>query len=1240
MPSAPIVDRYNPSFQRFPVQNNRTGFKPVSLPLILVVPGRKLANGTVLSNSDVFNVRFYIADAPEPAIVAGYDHKGLVIPDTSLYELNINRTQLSDVLIILSGLSFYSPSDPNTAKTYENAVDGDYFTYTTIGGGITSNVVYHPDADYYDVSKFSIDVEDLPRPFQYLFIWECQYYRRIALDASTASIKGAFCITDDIRLSRYTFPMYHPGDVHNEMFRKTPALYFKEGMTLKDDALLAFYRPFSDILQDAADEQSLLYGINFINKIPAQLVPYLAYLIGWDLPNYPGASDNLRRSILYYAVQLQKLKGTRRAINELFEIFGFTINLANLWYSTDGKRLVAPGERTKNPSDYIAVNSVCQIEPMIASYSTDSFGKYQIPLLYKATDNITLNAYIVKNGTTTEQLDALITDLTADPDKYAGQCATSAQGFLLPAAVTDIVSGNPDVLQYSEALINYETGQVEVTLSSANPVLSATNIIFDKVKNIVDMAFDHYLTFNDSKLYMFATYKRLNIVVPSTMSNLRSNRFDVELLLEEEQIPEMDLIEFLMNFLYRLKAFHSLLRKIKFKLTFSEVYNVTDYCSDVFNNRYLPPGTMPEEVTGCKEPDTTSTKSDLRDLLYDLLTEEHAAWKAYDDTHQDTQIDSPVPVNVPEGTTCQFTEYGQDRVLQADLDTDQNEDTREKLCSLTQPSPEFCFKGRVKDDVSVNPRLILPEIVRCKPCALGHGYGSYWLMPIIPFSDFDQNGSFLGRKIRQYDDPTPDCLHYTDRPSLFSLDLTQLLAYQRPQLEIQKSTMNFPSHRYISGGNLLDDYTSIDWMAKPYDYPDNDLNAELIVGTNGDEYLVYDSAALTYYGNGLTPDVSAGEHEDRSFNVTHTIYMNTDAGHPAITLDDSVVITSDTSISLGTTTDSHFPSFNPDCLKDYIDGYPASSGRFSVDMSEFDFDRDGGTDVIGDALGLPKTENLTGLTLLFTFGSQIELEESDYQYGFYKGYRNDCGCLLFECGTGATTGATTGSSSREKLESCSLSHFRQSDGSYDFNCDQLETITRLILEEYVGTCSTLSDGEIEDSLNVNPCPLTDGTLKYKDDYGVIYESTWTTVYNGNDTFFDISLVTKSPRVPGEPDQGYVKNLKTYRRGVITTMRYVFQLHSSSYDLLAKWEDQEVGFFQSNVSCGDVPFTDDFCHYFDCMTTDELGMCITVGPHWTSDTCVTGSSVVWADLIIDSNGVVTGFDVPTGSEPFIFVDVWH
>jgi hypothetical protein len=60
-----------------------------------------------------------------------------------------------------------------------------------------------------------------------------------------------------------------------------------------------------------------------------------------------------------------------------------------------------------------------------------------------------------------------------------------------------------------------------------------------------------------------------------------------------------------------------------------------------------------------------------------------------------------------------------------------------------------------------------------------------------------------------------------------------------------------------------------------------------------------------------------------------------------------------------------------------------------------------------------------------------------------------------------------------------------------------------------------------------------------------------------------------------------------------------------------------------------------------MITDEVGMCITVGPHWTSDSnCVTGSDVVWADLITDSNGVVTGFDVPTGSEPFIFVDVWH
>ena len=67
MPDAPAIDRWNPSFYRFPIQSMRTGFQPVSLPLILVVPGRLTSSGQPIANSDVRDVKFYVANAPKSA---------------------------------------------------------------------------------------------------------------------------------------------------------------------------------------------------------------------------------------------------------------------------------------------------------------------------------------------------------------------------------------------------------------------------------------------------------------------------------------------------------------------------------------------------------------------------------------------------------------------------------------------------------------------------------------------------------------------------------------------------------------------------------------------------------------------------------------------------------------------------------------------------------------------------------------------------------------------------------------------------------------------------------------------------------------------------------------------------------------------------------------------------------------------------------------------------------------------
>ena len=161
MPSAPTISRYNPSFYRFPVQNARTGYQPVYLPLILIVPGRRLPSSIQdLANSQILSAKYYIANAPNPALVAGPFNTGLRVPNYSLYTLDVTLPQLSKVYINLTNYGFYNPNEATKIlHPYDEAVsDIDYFDYTTRSGNITYKIPYYSDADYYDVSYFSLDV--------------------------------------------------------------------------------------------------------------------------------------------------------------------------------------------------------------------------------------------------------------------------------------------------------------------------------------------------------------------------------------------------------------------------------------------------------------------------------------------------------------------------------------------------------------------------------------------------------------------------------------------------------------------------------------------------------------------------------------------------------------------------------------------------------------------------------------------------------------------------------------------------------------------------------------------------------------------------------------------------------------------------------------------------------------------------------------------------------------------------
>ncbi len=1277
MPAAPSIERYQPSFYRFPIQNARTGFKPVYLPVILIVPGRRTPEGTPLGNTDVFGVKFFVADAPDPSIVAGpyvFPPPGqavvndLIIPQLSRFVLDVSSLQLSDVLIDPKPRQFYNSS--GNVIDYEDAVEGDTFQYTLVRGSTSSTIPWYPDADYYDLSFFVIDVEDLPYPQRYHFVWQCSYYRRVVFDQFVSGTEQKFCInTDDISISQYNIIIAHPGEVHEQMFRRTPPFYFDgDNFKLSTDPVVQFYRPYADMLQDIYDEQSFIDGINHIDKIPAQLIPYLAYLIGWDLPNYPGVTDTVRRSILRQAVYLQQLKGSRRAIVELFEIFGYMVDIINLWYTTDGEHLVAPEENIGIPGEQITTETVCQIEPLVSDYSTPGFGEFEVPLLYRATNNITVTAWLVKDGPTLTALQQAAEDTITNPDILAGGCQTTLAGFLIPQELLDrLPVGDPTVVAMSEAIIDYRTGIVtDVVSTSTIPIINNLGCHYDRNRNLVTINFDHYEDFTDStKLFIFVTYPRTKLIIPTQMNNLRSNRFDVRIMLKNGDVPQSSVLDFLMNFIFKLKAFHSLLRKIIFDVNLDAAYAVQDYCLSDAGNLQVPPAIIPLNQSsnecnealvqrGFKDEDLT-----LRRLIYDNLLAENQAWRELDNTHPvDPAIEHflNIPSSPPEGSTCQFTQYGQDRVISdPSLNLDVVPDTREKVCEDNPTNPNNCFKGRVKADLLTTLNLPLTEDVFCTPCSLGYGTGYYWVFPADVVSNLrngfghyvgQNNISFLGKKIYQYNHPIPKSLHYTNRPFLIDqqLESDQLLAYRRPSLDVKKDNHFFPGHRFVFAMNLESDYVHPLWKAKPWDGED-DLNAHLVTLTNGDQQLVFDTVDLIYHGNGIPADVSTyGTHDDRTYQVTHKVYMVTPPGHPAVKLDDVIVETTDESIVFDSSVpfDPLFKSYNRDCNQDYRSGYPAEYGRFNVD----DLRGSGHwSEELLDALGFPhRSGSASGedITALFTYNSGILLEENDAQWRYYEPYRYDCECSQFPCNgsTGSTSTGSTGSvGPLVNLTSCLLDQYLQPDGTYYYRCDQLDIEPRVVLEEQIGICSTLFDGTIPNFLCVTQSGviptgsaiLPVGSFKWKDEYGTIYSGSWTF----KDNVLDITTTVKIPYIWGQPIEGYVENRIVYKKGIVTTIREVFEIAiDGSYVKTGEGISQKVEFFATTSVCGDPPYVDNFCYHYDCAVVDEIDGSVTCGSRWAD---FGDLGITWSDLVVNSFGVVTGINY-TG-QPFQWVNVW-
>jgi hypothetical protein len=1186
---AKLTDLNNPTFLLLPVNNNRTGWKNFGLPVVLVVPHRRSSDGTALPNSSIFGVRVYIEDVPREARVAGHQNIGRRYPDKELYAETIDALALAEKQLDLGNLVIRNSA--GGIVDLQTAITGDTIEYIT-ATGIHDTITYVVGADYYDLSEIAIDVELLPAD-RYNLVYEAQYFKRVI---SSESRNEFLCIDASARsLALLKFKIDHPGKVLNEFYRLTPPPYLTNAAKSKDTTI-ALYRPFTDILQDVMDEQDLLERINWVFDAPAEAIPYLSSLLGWDIPYFPESLDQLRRAVLRRTVELQNLKGSRRAIINIFRLFGFEILISNLWWSSDGKRLISPDERL--PLGYqdqeIVTVGKNQVDVILADYSTSGFAELQIPLLFRPQEkagldkftalrdggNVTVVAYVVADGGPAHLvLRDIANAIASDPAGYGDRagCIVDADGFIFPGALQQALDGK-ELAGFSQIHIAGKLGDpADEILAGPMVPLTKRGVSLNRELNTLSLSINGYVQLAGYRIYAFVAYRRYEFNVPAVLESLQSNRFDIQVLTQDlNEFADPVTLEFAVEFLYRLKAFHSLLNVIRTRIELTETYEVTDLCiGGDFEQRYdtdigrlqVPPAIIPQipaDLNNCTllNPHSLGYKDSdilLRARKLANMPEEHAAWKVLDgrEVDRDTGDTRIIPSNpAPDRDQCKFTHLGQDRIaVQArvevrdilrnptpnanmndsgfpsdqlsaadeieDINSSSNSDgsaygsfTRErteirKAFCETDNLTDYCYKGRVDDELLYRPTLRSDEHTGFRPIYISMGIGVYWAYPALtktcrpgvrdrdrrgltktmrfsggapdagltyyqqgvqgkyltaPYNQplAPQSNSFLGRLYRDYGSKVEETLHYSNRRGEPIVDQKSQLALQRPSLEIFKTTLHLPGCRFPMMQSLLANFTHPTYQARPWDDdycgPRNvcgktdpaQLNYRMEVGDDGNEYLTFDKKAFTIVGNGLPADISSlGEHTLTDSDIAQTDVIHKvymgNASEGSPAVSLDGVCDYDTAVNDGAI-ETSTPIFQSHNKCATSDYLDYADGYPCVSGYQTYVPPSLGQGIYDDILDAIGIPSQSGTGAP---AQVLFLLGSGIRSATEKAYRLDGGCLVIGCDVTAIGGIL-----------CSTDKYLDEDGLYNFEPDHLQVEARLLAIEEVATDMKLLDASI------------------------------------------------------------------------------------------------------------------------------------------------------------------------------------
>ena len=1054
-------------FNLFPYNNNRTAWRPVSFPIILTVPFSKGLDGSPIDNGNIYidetnAIQISIEGAPDRAKVVGHTNIGRYVPDQSLYVVNISYQELLNRQI---SQSLYPIYDENFVET-DDFSKAKYFKYTT-NTGVIDYIEYIRHTTYYDLSDIEIPTEDLPIGLYYLK-YHTNSYKRIVVNDQLVCIDTESVIENSSRIL-----INHPGDVLSEFYYSTPSAYVEDTSKSKHP-LVQLYRPFTDILQDIYDEQNFIENANWIYDCDEQMLPHIAATLGWDIPSI---SDNAgtRRALIRKITEIQKLKGSKAAIEKIYQIFGYQIFIN--WLDTQNK-----------PVRY---EDSINVDILLYNYYSDKFITLDIPLVFKPehTSNIPFN--INKSS------DITIYAIAAKPETASELLQVSefsnftidADGIITPEELLNlnIDNDNTSIVVIKNGVVN------TVRNNGVSPPLSDNSIVYDKEHNTLSISINRKIE-GDEKLFCYAIYNKV------TQISEQTNKFIIQILDDSQEVIDQHSIDFINSLISNIKSYHSQLAYTQSVSNLGETYLVNDLCAggDYYQRRdtdlgklQVPQAIIPTD--GCGAPEDLGYKrSDIqyRNAIINDVLKEFYITKTYD-SRNDSIFSSNIPTLTKVNGT--FSHYGQD-IIEPDSKSDvyyysiepenyinkiggginKYEQNIESSTNSNSPLPlksevlstsnglsktldtsDFCMRGRVSDTVTGSNTILIKEKVSSKLCGVSYGVGVYYTFPaksavVVAGTSNPQNTSktartqysgqsksygeekhkeaLIGTKANSYlgdlsrsIDTNKVTLHYSDRGEIYP-DSKKMLALQRPSLDIQKPNMHLPGCRFPMYSNMETDYISTSIKARPWDSafskvcgPFNTcnkrpsyLNATITIGTDGNEYLIFDDVNYIAYGNGIKADIE--NYGDNSTSISesyiiHRIYSTAKPSHPAITLDqlddpdayllaengEPLLLENGELISIeidNIETDSPLFSSALNCgelYKDMIDGYPSSWGNFL--WANESLYSDATRQAILEGLGLTTAGNVV-INSKFRYGSGIRISQ---------GLRYDCGCNELEC---------------------------------------------------------------------------------------------------------------------------------------------------------------------------------------------------------------------------------------------------